>query len=97
MFKTAMIANGLFQTFLVHIYCWKFQRFKKDALTRSFLFCWAIKCSFINGSEFRQKGIGTNFIYVQSQASNTAKNPRVVKTMVSLYSWSLLGVKIVGR
>jgi len=59
--KTSIIAMGLFQTVLVpiwEIYYWKFERFTKNALTRSIFEL--EKCSFfLNGSEFRQKLIGT--------------------------------------
>ena len=52
---------GLSQTVLVRIweiYYWKFERFTKNALTRSIFEL--EKCSFfLNGSEFRQKLIGT--------------------------------------
>ena len=59
--KIFMIAMRQFQTFLVRIweiYFWKFERFTKNALTRSVFEL--EKCSFfLNGSEFRQKLIGT--------------------------------------
>ena len=59
--KTFMIAMGQFKTVLVRIweiYYWKFERFTKNALTRSIFEL--EKCSFfLNGSEFRQKLIGT--------------------------------------
>ena len=58
---TLMIVVILFQTFFVHIweiYYWNFERFIQNALTRSVFEL--EKCSFfLNGSEFRQKLIGT--------------------------------------
>ena len=56
-----MISMGLFQTFFAHIweiYYRKFERFTKNAVTRSVFEL--EKCSFfLNGSEFRQKLIRT--------------------------------------
>ena len=61
-----MIVMGLFQTFLARIweiYSSKFERFTKNALIRSVFEL--EKCSyFLNGSEFRQKLIGTIIITV---------------------------------
>ena len=59
--KTFMTALGQFEILLLRsykIYYWKFEKFMKNALTRSIFE--VEKCSFfINGSEFRQKLIGT--------------------------------------